>query len=147
MSCCHQSEVGTNFNKGFGYEPTNLMKSILSICINDLPKSCETSTELLKSEVYTTHQLSDGFGATKGSAQHVAWYTFTAIKDGYISDGSREMGVDTRPFIYEGNRENLIRIDQSDDNCHSSNELFYASSFDSIPINQGVTYFLKWDDR
>ena len=148
MSYCHTSPSGVNFSLGFGEEPTTLLQSKIQECIPSDGQDCSLSSEITKSQTtITVSGITAGAGAYQSNATHARWYRYEALQDGVLTIQSCGQGVDTRLFVYTGTCDALNKIANSDDNCISSDGLNYASEVIGLPINEGATVYIEWDDR
>ena len=147
MSYCHQTNVGVNFSLGFGQEPGNLIRNTIDLCLPEFGENCSQPEVIQNSGTYTINEIISGSSASHSDAIHAKWYQFTPFENGRISIASCEQGVDTRLYLYSGTCDNLIEISNSDDDCHSGSGYFYASEINEIPVSNGQTYFIEWDDK
>ena len=82
-------------------------------------------------------------GGEQGDGQPVnaAWFSFTPDSNGTIDVNSCGSDVDTRLYIGTGSCGSLTTIADNDDECDLSSEII------GVPVANGVTYYIEWDDR
>ena len=113
---------------------------------NDL---CIDAFEITGTATYETNGPSSGGGCEFcENSSHADWWKFTAPCNGSMSIESCLQGVDTRVIIHTGNCEDLTFLTGNDDLCElTPGGNAWASQLTGIPVTEGTTYFIEWDNR
>jgi hypothetical protein len=107
--------------------------------------TCETAAPA-SSGVNTADGPSDGVSSAvceSTAGAFADWYFWTAPADGSLSISSNGGGVDTQLSIFSGTCDALVCEDSNDD-C--SGCAAFASAVNDLPVIEGVTYYIQWDN-
>ncbi len=110
---------------------------------------CEDAFVITETGTYETNGPSSGNGCGYcQNATHADWWKFTAPCNGTIDVASCFQGVDTRVIIHTGDCNNLNFLVGNDDICEmTQGGDAYASQLSDIPVTEGTTYYIEWDNR
>lgn len=110
--------------------------------------TCADAFELTSCGTFNSPGPSEGGGASQGSADDAVWYKFTPPYTGTLDITSCLGGADTRLWLHTGSCGSLIPLDNDDDTCpFNPGSSSYAAELIGVPVTQGNTVFIEWDDR
>ncbi|WP_417609664.1 T9SS type A sorting domain-containing protein [Owenweeksia hongkongensis] len=121
---------------------------IISYCqVIVAQNTCATATLITSNGTISAPGPSTGGGCYNcGSATDANWYQWTATADGLLDVSACGLtATDTRLWVYSGTCAGLTQVAADDDACTSSDG--FASAVTAIPITNGTTYYLEWDNR